>query len=70
MKDFESGINFYTTGTVKVHFPENQVICKWCPFCYQENGLNRFKCRMTNSIVYLPAETINGDCPIKFEVGV
>lgn len=66
---FKDGVRYYTTGKaiVPVHFPEDQVICRWCPFCRSEQDLNRYWCRLTNSMIYAPNECILPDCPIEFE---
>lgn len=55
-KNFENGVSFYTTGTAKinVHFPENDVRCKWCPFCRAEENPGRYWCRLTNDMIYNP----------------
>ena len=66
-KSFESGVSFYTEGKIElsVFFPENDVRCKWCPFCRAEESLGRFWCRLTNKMIYNP--NFNGlpdGCPI------
>ena len=55
-KSFEKGVSFYThgTATIDIYFPENDVRCKWCDFCYPESDMGRFRCRLTNHTVYNP----------------
>ena len=69
MKNFESGVKFYTSGkaTVKINFPENEVKCHWCPFCRAEEALKRHWCRLTNDIIYNPESGLGDNCPIIFE---
>lgn len=68
MKSFKNGVSWYTDGkaVVDIHFPENDVCCSWCPFCRSENDLNRFWCRLTNTMLYNPFVNIASNCPIEF----
>ena len=60
MADFKSGVSYYTKGQaiITVAFPENDVCCRWCPFCYEEKGLARSRCKLTNDIIYAAEFTI------------
>ncbi len=70
MKDFESGVRYYTKAKAKitVNFPEKQVKCKWCPFCRAEQALGRYWCRLTNDMLYDPESyELGRNCPLEFE---
>lgn len=69
MKQFENGVKWYTKGIaeIEINFPENDVTCKWCPFCRSESDLGRFWCRLNNAMLYNPYGGIGEKCPIKFE---
>ena len=66
MKAFKSGVSYYTTGTIEIHFPEEDVCCWHCPLLGKESGTGREYCKRTG--YYLPAytEDIDMNCPIKF----
>lgn len=68
MKQFKDGVSFYTTGTatVRVHFPEDDVVCAWCPFCRSDGDLKRAQCRLTNDIIFNPFFGVADTCPIQF----
>lgn len=69
MKEFESGVRFYTKGRaeITVNFPEKEVKCKWCPFCRAEQTLGRYWCRLTNKMLYNPESyELGQDCPLIF----
>ncbi len=69
MRTFKNGVSWYTSGIakVKINFPEDDICCKWCPFCRSENDLERFWCRLTNRMIYNPYIGLSDDCPIEFE---
>ena len=54
MADFESGIQWFTKGTVKVYFPEDKIKCQYCQFCRAESELKRFWCRLAGQMIYNP----------------
>lgn len=63
MSRFESGVKYYTAGTVKVAFPEDRVCCAYCPLM---ETYARKQCRMTGE--YLADDRYIGyRCPIQFE---
>lgn len=33
MARFDRGVSCYTTALVPIHFPENEVSCRYCPLC-------------------------------------
>lgn len=49
----QRGVTSYTTLAAKitVFFPENQVYCQNCEFCYSD-GLSRSRCRLTHNLVF------------------
>ena len=67
--EFPNGVKWYTGGVayVPVFFPENRVICQYCPFCRSEKELERYWCRLTNEMIYNPYNSIGGSCPIVFD---
>lgn len=66
---FENGVKYYTPGIVKlkIHFPENEISCNWCPFCRAEDALKRYWCRLTNEMIYNPYSGLADGCPIRFK---
>lgn len=67
-------VTHYTEGTVSlcVYFPNDEVCCQNCKFCYGEDrgGLRRCRCRLLDDAIipndYVPF-AILPDCPIHFE---
>lgn len=70
MSRFDVGVKWYTTGTitVPVHFPEDDIRCKWCKYLRADVNGERYKCTITNEILYTTA-TVGNDCPIEFKEG-
>lgn len=66
MKDFPNGISYYTKATLEVSFPENKVVCWWCPLLDTERGTSRPICRKTHEYLYDTERTIGDECPLKF----
>lgn len=56
--DFPQGVEYYTVMTreITVNFPNGRVKCRYCPFCYAEKELNRYRCRLHNRLVFTPDE--------------
>lgn len=69
MSRFETGVKYYTTGTarVQVYFPEDLVNCLQCKFCRAEKELRRYRCMLTDDIVFAPDFGVGENCPIEFE---
>ena len=64
------GVRFYTDGeaTVTTHFPENDVVCRWCHlFLRYEEAFKRYSCRLTNEWILDPSNEIGQRCPLKFK---
>lgn len=68
MSDFKDGVQWFTVGEAhfNVFFPEDKIRCQYCPFCRSESDLNRFWCRLTNSMIYNPYLDPPDTCPIEF----
>lgn len=49
IKDFPNGVSFYSKAKaeVDIFFPEGKTVCRYCPYCYAEDSLERFRCRIT-----------------------
>lgn len=66
MKDFSRGVNFYTFGRVEIGFPEDDLVCHWCPLLGMEARLERPYCKKTGEILVSPKFSVGTNCPIKF----
>lgn len=71
MSRFERGILYYTSGTahIRVHFPEDRVCCRYCPYCRPEAEMNRYWCRLTNEMIYSIDNGVGANCPIELDAG-
>lgn len=66
MRHFDSGVRYYTKATVEVGFPENDVVCHWCPFLASDYKLEREFCRKSGEILLAPKHQIGFYCPLVF----
>ena len=70
MKEFENGVRFYGKykAEIEISFPEDEICCRYCRYCFSEKELGRYRCRLTNEIIYNPyvIGVAGGECPIKF----
>ena len=66
MKVFKDGVRYYTSGTVDLHFPEDDVCCYRCPLMGSEIKTDREYCRRTGEYLPAPRDTIGFNCPINF----
>ena len=64
MKDFRTGVSFYTTATAEIKFPEDDICCHWCQLLDREHG--RDYCKMTGEILTAPDWTTGMICPLIF----
>jgi len=67
-KDFSRGVTYFVKGIahVAVSFPEGVIKCHYCPYCRPEKDLERFWCRLTNTMLYNPfVEGLPEGCPIE-----
>lgn len=67
MKQFLSGVSYYTKASVEIGFPEDDICCHWCPFLASEYKLDREFCKKTGEILLAPKSNIGFNCPLKFE---
>lgn len=67
MKNFDRGVAYFTKATVEIGFPENDVVCHWCPFLASDYKLDREMCKKTGEILLAPKHQIGYYCPLKFE---
>ena len=62
---FDEGVSYFTYKTLEISFPEDVVVCYYCPFCRAEGDLKRYWCRLTNQMIYNPYYAELPDyCPI------
>ena len=66
MKDFRTGVRYYTKAVVQISFPENDCCCFRCPLMTSD-VTKRERCARTGEILLAPRDTIGFDCPLKFE---
>jgi len=67
-KDFSRGVAYFVKGVahVSVSFPEGVIKCHYCPYCYCESDLKRYRCRLTHTMLYNPfVEGLPEECPIE-----
>lgn len=59
----------YARGRInmEVFFADNEVICQRCPFCYGEESLKRWRCRLTGELILLPFLGVGEKCPVEIE---
>lgn len=67
MKDFSSGVRYYTHSTVHIAFPEDDVCCYRCPLMGVEIKSDREYCRRTGEYLPSPRHIIGFNCPLVFE---
>lgn len=66
-KESRGQVRYYTTleGEVRVHFPEGEEACKWCPHCVKDPGnYSRLICHFTREILVYPELTRGQECPL------
>lgn len=68
MRDFASGVSYYTKATAEIGFPEDDVCCYYCPLMQSQYGTRREICGKTGEILLAPKHTIGVNCSLKFEV--
>lgn len=60
---FERGVQYYTTTTVTIHFPEDRVCCQFCPLM---ETYARKQCRRTGE--YIVDDRYPGyNCPLEIK---
>ena len=68
MKQFDSGVRWYTKAVLEIGFPEDDVCCMRCPLLGKTLGLDQEICRRTGEILPSPRHTIGYECPLRFNV--
>lgn len=68
MRRFDSGISYYTSATLTLYFPEDDVCCGQCQLCYEDN-LKRPRCSLDNHLVY-SKETRSAFCRLVLDANV
>ncbi len=63
MKDFSSGVSYYTKATLEIGFPEDRVCCDYCPLL---ETYARKQCRRTGEYL-VDTRAIGFYCPLKIE---
>jgi hypothetical protein len=66
MRDFPTGVRYYTFGTVDINFPEDDVCCYRCPLMGVEIKSDREYCRKTGEYLPSPRHITGFNCPIIF----
>ena len=66
MKNFDKGVSYYTEAIAEVKFPEDDVVCYWCPLMTRDPNL-RDVCGKTGEILLSPKHQIGFNCPLKFK---
>lgn len=59
----ESGVTKYATANVSIHFPNEEIACRFCPLL---ETYSRNQCRRTGEYL-LNINTIGYDCPLDFK---
>lgn len=67
MKQFLSGVSYYTFATAEIVFPEDDICCHWCHFLASDYKLDRETCKKTGEILLAPKHTVGFNCPLKFK---
>lgn len=68
MKQFLSGVSYYTKATVEIGFPEDDVCCYRCPLMgFDYNRTDREYCKKTGEFLPAPKHMIGVDCPLNFK---
>lgn len=67
MKNFTKGVSYYTFGTVRLAFPEDDLCCYRCPMMGMESTSHREYCRRTGEYLPAPRDIVGLNCPISFE---
>lgn len=64
-RKFEEGVTYYTTATVEINFPEDEVVCEYCLLLGTDYGTRRTYCMKTGEIVPEPEHMRGGMCPLQ-----
>jgi hypothetical protein len=68
-KEFPNGVSSYSKGIghFEIYFPQGREVCQYCDFCYSEEALERYRCRLTPTRRIIPNPFVERAvfCPIK-----
>lgn len=68
-KEFPNGVASYSVGVaeVEIYFPQDRAVCQYCDYCYSEDALERYRCRLTPTRRIIPNPFVERAvfCPIK-----
>ena len=64
MARFDKGVAYYTRLVIPVGFPEEAVICRYCPVMRAIDGGTRHVCMVTGEILY-NIDTRPDGCPAR-----
>ena len=67
MKEFKSGVGWYTKAMGEISFPEDDVCCSRCPLMGIEMASSREYCRRTGEYLPAPRHIVGFNCPLIFE---
>ncbi len=67
MKDFSKGVSYYTTASVTISFPEDDICCYRCPLMGIEIKSDREYCRRTGEYLAAARHIVGMSCPLHFE---
>jgi len=67
MRSFSKGVGYYTTFTVDICFPEDDICCYRCPLMGVETKSNREYCRRSGEYLPAPRDIIGFECPLKLK---
>ena len=61
---FDEGVSYFTYKTLEISFPEDVVVCYYCPLLYKDK-LDRMICKRTDEIIYNATYGVGYSCPLK-----
>lgn len=67
MKTFSKGVSYYTSASVQINFPEDDICCYWCPLMASEYKPDREYCKKTGEYLLATKYTVGEKCPLIFE---
>jgi hypothetical protein len=65
MRTFSKGVSYYTSFTVDISFPEDDICCYRCPLMGVETKSSREYCRRTGEYLPAPRDIVGFECPLK-----
>ena len=61
---FDNGVSYFTYRMLEIAFPEDVVVCFYCPLLYKDK-LDRMICKRTDEIIYNATYGVGYSCPLK-----